>query len=371
MKSHATHTSELGRHVDAASKRARRLHGRSHRRRTHRRNQAGRIGGPPRLNSRSRQQDKGPDMVRPCGDWWRRGGSNSRPSHCERDALPAELRPRTEARILAAARWPPMRVRRAAVNSRALARCRRLENADDRATTPPGSTRSTTTAPASRSIRRSSSAGPRPRRWRASRRRGALDVRYGDGPNETLDVFPAAAAPTRRCWCSSTAATGARSTSRDHLVRRAVVRRTTARWWWCPNYALCPAVTIETIALQMARALAWTWRNAGAVRRRPEPHRRRRAIRPAATWPRCCCAATGRRWRDDLPPQLVRRRAVDLGPVRPRADPPHAVPAGRPAADAGVGAAAEPGLLSARRARHAVRRGRRATRATSSCARTS
>src|SRR5215471_3881386 len=27
-------------------------------------------------------------------EWWRRGGSNSRPSHCERDALPAELRPR-------------------------------------------------------------------------------------------------------------------------------------------------------------------------------------------------------------------------------------------------------------------------------------
>ena len=27
-------------------------------------------------------------------DWWSRGGSNSRPSHCERDALPSELRPR-------------------------------------------------------------------------------------------------------------------------------------------------------------------------------------------------------------------------------------------------------------------------------------
>lgn len=26
-------------------------------------------------------------------NWWSRGGSNSRPSHCERDALPAELRP--------------------------------------------------------------------------------------------------------------------------------------------------------------------------------------------------------------------------------------------------------------------------------------
>ncbi len=25
--------------------------------------------------------------------WWSRGGSNSRPSHCERDALPTELRP--------------------------------------------------------------------------------------------------------------------------------------------------------------------------------------------------------------------------------------------------------------------------------------
>ena len=28
--------------------------------------------------------------------WWSRGGSNSRPSHCERDALPAELRPQSK-----------------------------------------------------------------------------------------------------------------------------------------------------------------------------------------------------------------------------------------------------------------------------------
>src|SRR5687767_13670920 len=27
--------------------------------------------------------------------WWSRQGSNLRPSHCERDALPTELRPRT------------------------------------------------------------------------------------------------------------------------------------------------------------------------------------------------------------------------------------------------------------------------------------
>lgn len=29
----------------------------------------------------------------PSGIWWSGGGSNSRPSHCERDALPAELPP--------------------------------------------------------------------------------------------------------------------------------------------------------------------------------------------------------------------------------------------------------------------------------------
>ena len=29
-----------------------------------------------------------------------------------------------------------------------------------------------------------------------------------------------------------------------------------------PNYALAPQVTLETIALQVARAVAWTWRNA-------------------------------------------------------------------------------------------------------------
>ena len=29
-------------------------------------------------------------------NWWSRGGSNSRPSHCERDALPAELRPHVD-----------------------------------------------------------------------------------------------------------------------------------------------------------------------------------------------------------------------------------------------------------------------------------
>ncbi|MGM3120130.1 alpha/beta hydrolase fold domain-containing protein, partial [Bacillus cereus group sp. BC330] len=29
-----------------------------------------------------------------------------------------------------------------------------------------------------------------------------------------------------------------------------------------PNYALCPAASIEQITLQMERAVAWTWRHA-------------------------------------------------------------------------------------------------------------
>ena len=36
--------------------------------------------------------------------WWSRGGSNSRPSHCERDALPAELRPHREGGVYSARR---------------------------------------------------------------------------------------------------------------------------------------------------------------------------------------------------------------------------------------------------------------------------
>ena len=32
--------------------------------------------------------------------WWRGGGSNSRPLHCERSALPAELPPRQRSEIM-------------------------------------------------------------------------------------------------------------------------------------------------------------------------------------------------------------------------------------------------------------------------------
>ena len=98
--------------------------------------------------------------------------------------------------------------------------------------------------------------GAQPRACRLSAR-PALRRRT---PSETLDVFPAhgAASPVLvfihggwwRAFDKSDHSFIAPSFVQDGAM---VV---------LPNYALCPAVTIEHIALQMVRALAWTWRNA-------------------------------------------------------------------------------------------------------------
>jgi arylformamidase len=86
-----------------------------------------------------------------------------------------------------------------------------------------------------------------------------LDVAYGGGEREKLDVFPAehAAAPVLvfihgGYWRSLDKA--------DHSFVAPAFTRDGA----CvviPNYTLCPATTIPQIALQLARALAWTWHN--------------------------------------------------------------------------------------------------------------
>ena len=93
-----------------------------------------------------------------------------------------------------------------------------------------------------------------------------LDVRYGAGPNETLDVFPAVrpGAPVvvfihGGYWRSLDKA--------DHSFVAPALRDMEA----CVvvvNYALCPGtaevpVTIPDIALQMTHALAWVWRHIG------------------------------------------------------------------------------------------------------------
>lgn len=86
-----------------------------------------------------------------------------------------------------------------------------------------------------------------------------LDLRYGGGPNEHLDIFPAARpdAPVlffiHGGWWRSL-------DKRDHsFVAPAFTGKGVCVV--VPNYALAPAVTIPQIVMQMVHALAWTFRN--------------------------------------------------------------------------------------------------------------
>ncbi len=86
-----------------------------------------------------------------------------------------------------------------------------------------------------------------------------LGLRYGQGEGETLDVFPATV---------PTPAAGApvlvfihggywRSLDKSDFSFIAPAFNVAGALVLVPNYALCPAVTIEHIALQMAQAVAW------------------------------------------------------------------------------------------------------------------
>ncbi|HZY20728.1 MAG TPA: alpha/beta hydrolase [Ramlibacter sp.] len=87
-----------------------------------------------------------------------------------------------------------------------------------------------------------------------------LDVPYGEGPGETLDVFPAEQARSPVVvfihggyWRSLD--------KNDHSFVAPAFNEAGA----CvviPNYDLCPAVTIPDITLQMVKALSWTWKHA-------------------------------------------------------------------------------------------------------------
>ena len=92
--------------------------------------------------------------------------------------------------------------------------------------------------------------------------RKVQDVRYGDGPGETLDIFPAAAADAPVLiyihggyW---------RSLDKSDFSFVAPSFVSDGAMVVVPNYALCPAVSIEDIALQMVKAVAWVWRHAAA-----------------------------------------------------------------------------------------------------------
>lgn len=89
--------------------------------------------------------------------------------------------------------------------------------------------------------------------------RGVIDQPYGDGPQQTLDIFPAERpqAPVLvfihgGWWRSLDKADHSFIAPAFTAAGACVVM---------PNYTLCPAVTVPDIALQMAQALAWTWRH--------------------------------------------------------------------------------------------------------------
>ncbi len=145
-----------------------------------------------------------------------------------------------------------------------------------------------------------------------------LDLPYGDGAGETLDVFPAAepGAPVLvfmhgGYWRALDKA--------DHsfVAPSFVAAGATVV---VPNYALCPAVTVEHIALQSARALAWVWRHIGGYNGNPS----RIAVVGHSAGAHLAAMLVSCRWpklADDLPATLVQGAMgisglYDLEPVR-------------------------------------------------------
>lgn len=89
-----------------------------------------------------------------------------------------------------------------------------------------------------------------------------LDVAYGDGPGQTLDLFPS----TSRAECAPVLVFVHGGYWRaldkaDHSFL-APAFTTQGALVVVPNYTLAPAVSVEEITLQVARALEWTWRHA-------------------------------------------------------------------------------------------------------------
>jgi arylformamidase len=95
-----------------------------------------------------------------------------------------------------------------------------------------------------------------------------LDLRYGDGPNETLDLFPAAVPNAPVLIYLHGGYWRALDKSDSSLVAPSFVAD--GAMVVIPNYALCPAVSVEDIALQMVKAVVWTWHHAAAHGGNPE-----------------------------------------------------------------------------------------------------
>ncbi len=86
------------------------------------------------------------------------------------------------------------------------------------------------------------------------------DLAYGPGPAETLDVFPARGSGSPVMVYIHGGYWRSLDKSDHSFVAPSFVQA--GALVVVPNYALCPAVGIDDIALQMCRALAWVFHNA-------------------------------------------------------------------------------------------------------------
>ena len=143
-----------------------------------------------------------------------------------------------------------------------------------------------------------------------------LDLRYGPGEGETLDVFPASAATPQTAggapvlvfihggwWRALDKADHSFIAPAFNAAGAVVVM---------PNYALCPAVSIEHIALQMTQALAWVWRHAAEFGGDPA----RIVVAGHSAGGHLATMLLSCRWPDlapDLPPGLVSRALAVSG----------------------------------------------------------
>jgi arylformamidase len=95
---------------------------------------------------------------------------------------------------------------------------------------------------------------------RAGATAARLDVPYGAGAGEMLDIFPA----TRSDAPVLVFIHGGYWRALDKADCSFIAPAFNAQGAMVvvPNYALCPKVSVEHIALQMAAAVAWVWRHA-------------------------------------------------------------------------------------------------------------
>lgn len=149
-----------------------------------------------------------------------------------------------------------------------------------------------------------------------------LDLAYGHGSGETLDIFPAESQPGGASAPVLVFIHGGYWRSLDK-ADHAFLAPAFVKQGACvvvPNYALCPTVTIPDITLQMVKALAWVYRHIATYG--GDPHRitvvghsaggHLAAMLLTCQWPA---------YRPGLPPALVKNALsisglYDLEPLR-------------------------------------------------------